>query len=275
VTTTTARPEPNRIVRKVAGRVKLGDVLVLLSFLSLWQLGAEFDVASDRLLVGPLEVAQAMLDLLGRGYFYENMWSTLRVIGLGLAVSVVGGMGLAVTIGATPWLRDGIYPFVAALNVIPKVALVPLITISMGYSYKSRVVVVVLAALFPVFLNTLTALRNAQEPRDRLMRSLGATRLQRLRMHQIPEGAPVIFAGIKLSLTVAFIATILAEFLIQRDGLAYLITAFRIALNTRMMYAVTVAVAVLGMAFYLAIDRIERRVVFWERAARPTESNGQ
>jgi len=235
-------------VTRTTARRHLGDVLLLLALLALWQLAAKFDLASDRLLVGPVEVGRALIQLLGRGYFYDNLWSTLRVIGLGLAMSIVLGIGLAVAIGGSRWARDGIYPFVVALNVIPKVALVPLITISMGYSFRSRVVVVVLAAFFPIFLNTLTALRNAQEPRDRLMRSLGATRLQRLRMHQIPEGAPVIFAGIKLSLTVAFISAILAEFLIQRDGLAYLITAFR-------------------------IDRLERRVVYWEATERPVEIN--
>ncbi|HMG40415.1 MAG TPA: ABC transporter permease [Acidimicrobiales bacterium] len=255
---------------EVRGR-RLAQLLLLVTLLGLWQLAAALDVASDRLLTGPHEVGNALLLLLGRGYFYENLWATLRVIGLGMGIALAGGVGLALAIGMVPLVRDGVYPFVVALNILPKVALVPLITISMGYSYNSRIVVVVLAAFFPMFINTLVALREAQEPRDRLMRSLGATRRQRLRMHVLPEGAPVIFAGIKLSLTVAFISAILAEFLIQRDGLAYLITAFRIAMNTEMMYAVTVAVAGLGMVMYLAVDRLERWIVHWEPSDRPTE----
>lgn len=252
---------------------RFAQLVLLVSLLALWQLAATVDIASDRLLVGPVDVGDAFLQLLRRGYFYENLWATLRVIGLGMGLALVGGVGLALAIGTVPFVRDGVYPFVVALNVLPKVALVPLITISMGSSYNSRVVVVVLAAFFPMFVNTLAALREAQEPRDRLMRSLGATRWQRLRMHVLPEGAPVIFAGIKLSLTVAFIAAILAEFLIQRDGLAYLITAFRTALNTEMMYAVTVAVAGLGMAMYFAVDRIERWIIFWEPSDRPAEAD--
>jgi NitT/TauT family transport system permease protein len=257
------------------GRYRLTQVGLLVTLLTLWQLAAVFDVASDRLLVGPIDVAAAMSQLVRRTYFYENLWATLRVIGLGMAIALVGGIGLALVVGMVPVVRDGVYPFVVGLNVLPKVALVPVITISMGYSYNSRITVVVLAAFFPMFLNTLAALREAQEPRDRLMRSLGATRLQRLRMHVLPEGAAVIFAGIKLSLTVAFISAILAEFLIQRDGLAYLITAFRISLNVEMMYAVTVAVAVLGMVMYLAVDRLERRVIHWEPSNRPPTPQGE
>ena len=254
------------------GRRRLAQLVLLVALLSLWQLAAALDLASDRLLAGPVDVGDALAQLLRRGYFYENLWATLRVIGLGMGIALVGGVGLALAIGSVPVVRDGFYPFVVALNVLPKVALVPLITISMGYSYNSRVVVVVLAAFFPMFINTLAALREAQEERDRLMRSLGATRWQRIRMHVLPEGAPVIFAGIKLSLTVAFISAILAELLIQRDGLAYLITAFRITLNTEMMYAVTVAVAGLGMVMYLAVDRLERWIVHWEPSDRPVEA---
>lgn len=123
-------------------------------------------------------------------------------------------------------------------------------------------IIVVLVALFPVFLNTLTAIRGASTDRGRLMRSLGASRLQRLRMHLLPEGAPTILAGIKLSLTIAFIATILAEFLIRRDGLGYLVTSFQVSLSTPMMFATTASVAGLGMLFFVAIERVERRLVF-------------
>jgi NitT/TauT family transport system permease protein len=256
-------------VTRTTRRRRVGHLAFLVSLLALWQLAAAVDVASDRLLVGPIEVGGALVQLLGRGYFYENLWATLRVIGLGMGIALVTGIGLALAVGTVPVVRDGVYPYLVALNVLPKVALVPLITISMGYSYNSRVVVVVLAAFFPMFINTLVALQEAQEPRDRLMRSLGATRRQRLRMHVLPEGAPVIFAGIKLSLTIAFIAAILAEFFIQRDGLAYLITAFRITLNTEMMYAVTVAVAVLGIVMYFAVERLERWIIYWEPSDRP------
>lgn len=251
---------------------RLIGVVLLPVALAMWHLAAHFDLASDRLLPTPREVALALAELVRRGYFYENLWVTLRVVAIGTTFSLVIGVGLAAILGMFPLLRDGVYPYIVVLNVVPKVALVPLLTVALGFSAQSRTIIVVLVAFFPVFLNTLTAVGNPRGDRDRLMHSLGASRWQQLRMHRLPEGARAIFAGVKLSLTIAFIATVLAEFLIRRDGLAYLITTFGITLNTPMMYAVTIAVGAIGTAFYLAAEWLERRVVFWERPGQVARS---
>lgn len=230
---------------------------------ALWIVIAAFDLISERLLPDPRDVLASLWQLLNRAYFWENLWVTLRVVVVAMVISSVAGIALAGAIATVPTVRDGVYSFVAGLNILPKVALVPLLTVTLGSNSRSRVVVVVLVAFFPVFMNALTAIREANVDRRRLMRSLGASRLQQLRLHLIPEGAPTIFAGLKLSLTIAFLGTILTEFLIRRDGLAYLITSFQATLNTSMVYATTILIAAIGVVSYQGIERAERRIVFW------------
>lgn len=229
----------------------------------LWIMISVLNLVSERLLPNPSDVAASMWQLLNRAYFWENLFVTLRVVVIAMVISALAGIVLAGAIATVPTIRDGVYRFVVGLNILPKVALVPLLTVTLGSNSRSRIVVVVLVAFFPVFMNVLTAIREANNDRHRLMRSLGAGRLQRLRLHLIPEGAPAIFAGLKLSMTIAFLATILTEFLIRRDGLAYLITSFQATLNTSMMFATTILIAVVGVAAYQAIERVERRLVFW------------
>ena len=113
----------------------LAELAPLPVLLIAWQLAAMADLASDRLLPTPVEVGQALVELLQRTYFYENLWATLRVVAVGMAIAVLAGLLLAVIIGLVPVLRDGVYPFVVVLNVVPKVALVPLITIAMGSQF--------------------------------------------------------------------------------------------------------------------------------------------
>lgn len=230
---------------------------------TVWVVVAGFDLVSDRLLPGPVDVLTSMWQLVNRAYFWENLWITLRVVGIAMVLSTIGGIALGSAIATVPTVRDGVYHFVVGLNILPKVALVPLLTVTIGSNSRSRVVIVVLVAFFPVFVNVLTAIREANVDRIRLMRSLEASRLQRLRFHLLPEGAPAIFAGLKLSLTIAFLGTILTEFLIRRDGLAYLITSFQATLNTSMMFATTIMIAALGVVAYQLIERAERRLVFW------------
>ena len=254
---TSAGGVPN--LSRFAGFVLLPVVLFA------WHLAAVADLASDRLLPTPVDVGRSLVELVQEGYFYDNLWVTLRVVFVGMFFSLLFGIGLAAVLGMTPLLRSGVYPYIVTLNIIPKVALVPLLTITLGFDAGSRTIIVILVAFFPVFLNTLTAIGDADPDRDRLLESLGASRWQRLRMHRFPEGAPAILAGAKLSLTVAFIVAIVAELFILRDGLAYLITTAKITLNTPMMFAVTLTVGVVGAAFYLLADWLERRIVFWER----------
>jgi NitT/TauT family transport system permease protein len=246
---------------KFAGR-HLAPV-TLVAVVGCWELAARLDWASDRVLAAPTEIAAAFVALLGRGYFYEHLWATARVVMIGTLASVAIGLSLAVLVSINTVVRNGVYPFVAALNIIPKVALIPLITIVFGFGDSSRILIVVMAAFFPVFLNTLSGLAEVDLAGRRLLTSLGASRLQHLRYHEIPSGLPAIFAGIKTSVTIAFIAAVVAEYLIRDSGLAYLITVFRAALNIQMTYAVTISIGLVGALAFLAVDRLERRVVFW------------
>lgn len=242
---------------------RLLSLLVLVSLLTAWELAARTDLASDRVLSAPTEVGGALGELVSRGYFYEHLWATASVVVFGSLLSITLGVAVATLVSLSDVVRQGVEPYVAALNIVPKVALIPLITIVFGFGDGSRILVVVMAAFFPVFLNTLSGLNEADAPGSRLLQSLGATRAQHLRFHQLPRGLPAIFAGIKTSVTVAFISAVVAEYLIRESGLAYLITVFRAALNIPMTYAVTITIGLVGALAFFAVDRLERRVVFW------------
>jgi NitT/TauT family transport system permease protein len=214
-------------------------------------------------LASPTEVIAALGQLLTRGYFWENLWATVQVIGFGFLVAASSAVVVAIAISLSSFVRRGVYPVVVAIDVIPKITLVPLLLVTFGFGKSSRIIVVVLAAFFPVFLATLSALMAADREGRSLLTSLGANRMQHLRLHQLPAGLPAIFAGLKISLTVSFIAGVLSELYVRQDGLGYLITQFRATLQIDLVFAVTIVVGLLGMALFFAMEGIERRVVFW------------
>ena len=239
------------------------SLVLLVPLVALWEVVARLGWVSDRLLPSPIEVADGWTSLLARGYFWEHLWSTLRVIVGGFLLASAAGALLAIVINTSSFVRRGVYPVIVAGDVIPKIALIPLIIVTFGFGTTSRLIIVVTGSFFPVFLNTLTALGNADTEGEMLLRSLGANKLQHLRMHKIPAGLQTIFAGLKISLTVAFIAGILAELLIRNEGLGYLITQFSSIVRIDLVFAVTITVALMGMGLFLAMEWAERRIVFW------------
>ena len=242
------------------------SVGVLLAILGVWELAAQQDWLSDNILVGPTEILDAFSRLVTRAYFWDNLWATLWVIFAGFVLASISAIVLAVGMSLSAWIRRGVYPVVVLGNVVPKVALIPLIIVTVGFGANARIIVVIMSAFFPVFLNTLAAMIDADVEGEKLLTSLGANRFQHLRLHKLPAGLPSIFAGLKVSLTVAFIAGVLSELLIRREGLGYLITVFRATLSVDMVFAVTVTVGLIGMAIFFGMEWLERHVVFWKNS---------
>jgi len=252
--------------------VPLLSIAFLLVVLGAWQLAVELSLFSHRLVASPTEVASGLVTLVQKAYFWEQLWSTLKVIGGGFLVTSGFGFLLGVLLSMSEFVRKGLYPVVVAGDLVPKVTLIPIILIMFGYGSTSRFVVVVISAFFPVFLSTLIAMGNADEAGDKLLRSLRANRLQRLVLHRIPQGLPTIFAGLKISLTVSFIGGLAAELLIRNEGLGYLITQFRGSLHIELVFAVTIVIGALGALMFWVLEQVERRLVFWNRGQGATDS---
>jgi len=245
---------------RLAGLLAAALLFVLLGA---WQLVADLDLVSGRLLPSPTEVVAAFVALLQRSYFWDELWGTLSVIVGGFIGTAAIGFLLAIGLSMFEFVRRALYPVVVAGDVIPKITLIPVIIVTFGFGQTSRFIIVVISAFFPVFISSLTALTSADQAGDDLLRSMGASRAQRFRYHRIPQGLPGIFAGLKISLTVSFIVGVVAELLIRNEGLGYLINQFREQLQIDFVFAVTVTIGALGVLLFFLMEWLERRVVFW------------
>lgn len=239
------------------------SLALLGALVAVWELVTRAGAISPRVLPSFSDTAAAFVDLLTMPFFYENVASTLKVIFFGLAIAIAAGAFAAVLLAVSGFLRRAFYPLVVTLDVIPKVTLVPLFVIVFGFGETSKVVVVASTTFFPVFIATLSGLRAVDESGRRLMRSMGASRWQIFAMYEFKHALPAIFAGIRISTSVAFIAAVISEFLIRNAGLGHLITSFRNSLQVDYMLASTVGVALIGSALYFGTGWLERRVVFW------------
>jgi NitT/TauT family transport system permease protein len=183
---------------------------------------------------------------------------------LGLGIGVGLGLLLAVTLAQLPRVYGIVFPYIVAIESIPKVAVAPLFVIWFGFGLPSKVVVVVLLAFFPVLVNTIHGLRSVDRDQIDLFRVNGASPLQlRVRL-MIPAALPQIFSGLELAVANSMIGAIVAEFVGAQHGLGVLILQAQGRMETAAVFALLIILCGLGILLNVLVRTVRRLVVSWE-----------
>ena len=199
----------------------------------------------------------------------EHLWPTLYEIVLGFLLSVAGGVLVAVLITYSAIARKGVYPLIVVSQIIPKVAVAPLLVVWFGLGGPSRLLLAFLIAFFPMVINTATGLTAVDDDLVRMARAYMGNRWQIFAKIRLPAALPLVFGGMKISITLAVIGVVVAEFVAAQRGIGYLIVMANGLLDTPLMMAAIAALSAMGLALYGAIVLIERAVIYWQPASEP------
>jgi NitT/TauT family transport system permease protein len=183
------------------------------------------------------------------------------VVSFGIATAV--GILLATGITFSPAIREALYPNIVMFQVIPKIALAPLFIVWLGVGSRSIVTVGVFIAFFPVVVSTATGLVSAKQDLLQLCRSLTASEWQMFRLARFPYAMPYIFAGMKVSVTMAMIGVIVGEFITAQAGLGYIIMFASSAGETATVLAAIAVLCGVGLALYGLVGLGELLVKRW------------
>jgi NitT/TauT family transport system permease protein len=199
----------------------------------------------------------------------EHMWPTFYEIVLGFLLSVVGGMLVAVVITYSEIARKGFYPLIVVSQIIPKVAVAPLLVVWFGLGGTSRLLLAFLIAFFPMVINTATGLTGVDDDLVRMARAYMGGRWQIFAKIRLPAALPLVFGGMKISITLAVIGVVVAEFVAAQRGIGYLIVMANGLLDTPLMMAAIAALSLMGLALYGLIALVERAVIYWQPTSEP------
>jgi NitT/TauT family transport system permease protein len=254
-----AQQAPARVPASGAG---LAAALLLL--LVAWQALVTLNGYPAFVLPSPLLVIERLAAELAGGTLLHHAWLTFAAAAGGfagaLAVSLVVGYALA---HIRP-LERVLAPLLAATQAVPVVAVAPLIILWVGVGLDSKILVAALVTFFPILSATVVALRAVPRELTEMARISGATRLQLLRLVEIPLALPGIFGGAKAGLALATTGAVVGEFVGGRDGLGALINIARGLFDTPLMFAALLVLAAMTLALYLAATLLERALVRWE-----------
>ncbi|MCH2423726.1 MAG: ABC transporter permease [Acidimicrobiales bacterium] len=243
-------------------------LLTFAAVLAVWVVASNQGWVSERILPPPAEVLESWWNLASKGILADHLGVTLWEVFAGFVIGAAGGFIIAVVASFWADFRSVVWPYMVALQVTPRVAIAPLLFIWLGFGALPKIVLAATICFFPVLINSLTGLTLVDEEADQLFRSLGATRSQRFFRLALPGALPVIFAGLKTSISLALIGAIVGEFVSAQEGLGLLIQRFSFQLNTSAAYAVLLTLTVIGLVLYGLMELADRWIVYWNRDDR-------
>ena len=241
--------------------------LILLATILVWKVATETLAISPFVLPPPEQVAAALVTFIGQ----PELWvvharTTLVETLVGFGAALVTGVAAGAVLGRVLWLERALRPIIVALQVIPKVALVPLFVIWFGFGITSKVVIAGTLAFFPIMLNVLLGVRSIERGHREVMRSLDATRWQTFQSLDFHSTLPYVFAGMEIGIVFALIGAIVGEYLGGNEGLGYLVVVSLNALDAPQLFAVIILLAALGYLLFFAVNGFKRLMIPWHES---------
>ena len=198
----------------------------------------------------------------------DDVWPTLRNMLLGYGIASVVGIALGVAIARVRLLREATRPLVYFANSVPPIALIPIAIVLLGFGASTRVIVIAFSALFPTLLATVDGVRALDPVLEDVSRVTRLPWRQRFFSVILPSAGPQIFAGLRVSLQVAFIVMISSEMLGSTQGIGFLTIQAQQSFAITDMWAGMLLLGVLGVLFNALFVVVERRVLRWHHGMR-------
>ena len=251
-------------------RAALTPAVVLVGLLAAWELAARWEVLADLLSIepflvpAPTEVAEALWE--DRSLLAEDAWVTLREVVLGFLLALVAGVALAILLHLSETSRRALYPLLVASQAIPVVVLAPVLVVWFGFGIVPKLLIIALICFFPITVNAYDGLRSVDPELLKMMRTLGADRLQTLRRAELPWALPFIFSGAKIAVAVAVIGAVFGEWAGSDSGLGHLILVSSGELSTSLTFAAIAVLSAIAICLFALLALLERRVVTWKES---------
>ena len=246
-------------------------LVAVAAFLGSWSLLAgavvAFELFNPIFLPGPWLVLGSLTELAAKGQLWVHVRATLERVAVGFGTGAALGVGLGLAAGHVRVVRNLVEPVVELLRPIPPLAMLPLFIVWVGIGEPSKVGFITYATFFPIFLTTVTGVRQIDPLLLRAAQSLGAKGPRLFVRVILPAALPDILTGLRLGVALAFFVIVISEFIGAEHGLGYLINDGRNFFLVPQMLAAAVVLGLLGYAGNGVVRLLERRLTRWQHPA--------
>jgi NitT/TauT family transport system permease protein len=242
-------------------RAKAPSTALIIGVFVFWELVCLGFGISDIVLPRPSQILSTLWDRWPAlwPHAYQTLYTTLLGFGFGVLIGVV----LGVLIGSSRLAFETAYPLLVGISSIPKVAVVPIFVLWFGAGTVPAVLTAMIICIFPIVVNVATGIATVEPELEDVMKTLKASKLDILWNVGLPRAMPYFFASLKVSITLAFVGSVVAETVASNRGIGNKMMIASASFNVPLVFAGLFILAGLGITLYLIFSFIERRVTGW------------
>jgi sulfonate transport system permease protein len=245
----------------------ISPVVVLL----LWQAVSELGLISAQKLPPPTEVWSTAVSLVttnspAYGTLQDAMLVSLERVAIGFGVGAAVALPLAILAGLSRLGEQAVDPLMQMLRTVPLFGLIPVFIVWFGIGELPKILLIALAAAFPLYLNTFAGIRNVDAKLAELGRVLHLRRRELIWQIVLPGALPQVLVGLRQSLGFAWLALVVAEQINANAGLGFMITQATQFLRNDVIFVALIVYCVLGLLTDALVRLLERRALSWRRS---------
>ena len=239
-------------------------VVGVLAFFSAWELSTRLEILNPFYFPPFSKIIVKGYELFANGSIWEHMWFSLTNFAIGFIVSAVLGVVLGVPMGWYRNIAKAVDPLLSGIYATPLIALLPLIIMLFGLGPVSKIIMTVLAAVFPILINTMTGIANTDHRLITMARAFGAKDSTVFLKVSVPGSLPYIVAGMRVALGRALVYIVVAEQYGAAMGLGYLTSVAAQRFQMAAMFVPIVIIAALGASLNELLKAVEGRLEKWK-----------
>ena len=233
----------------------------MFGFLGLWELSACYAWVNPFITSSPSRIAKTIVELYKSGSLFLHVGTTLAETLTGFFIAVILGYTIALILWWSDIVRRISEPYFVVLNALPKIALGPLIIIWFGTGNKAIIVMTVFIGLIVAILNMLNGFMETDQNKLLLMRSMGASKLQILTKLVIPSSLPNFISMLKINVGMAWIGSIMGEYIVSKAGIGYLIVYGGQVFKLDLVMSAVFILCILAALMYAVVALVEKIVI--------------
>jgi ABC-type nitrate/sulfonate/bicarbonate transport system permease component len=238
-------------------------LLALAVVLTIWQIAVWLELAPERYLPSPSTTAESMARILTSPDDMKAVGLTLARALAGFTLTVPLGIALGILGALVPAFQRMLRPWTELLRPLPPAAIIPISVFAIGFGLKLYLFIIVFAAVWPVYFNTVAAFSGTNEVLLRTGRAFGCDRLALVKSIVLPQALPQIFIGVRIAASISLIGSVVTDLFAGQDGLGYLLFERAFALRIPDVLALTVLCGINGMVFNQMVLTLRRAIIGW------------
>lgn len=233
------------------------------AFLFVWQVAAARGWVNARYTSSPSQVLAAAVDIAHHDDFLHHAWVSFSEFSIGFAAAFGFGLPLGLALGTSRRLRLFIDPPMMALYTAPRLTLLPILIIWLGIGAASKIAIVFLGAVFPIIVNAMAGVREADPRLFQAARAFGASRLDTMIKVLVPGALPAILLGVRLAIGRGVLSVVVGEMFVSEAGIGHQIMNYGEAMQIGHLMVYAFAISLFGYALAIIVRLIEDRVRSW------------